>query len=86
MTEKKKRKTISNPPRLTSWARDDGSEHLVIVEWEAGGGILCRGASKDDADEAARLHIQNAKELVVRKERVLEARLEGLAKAREARK
>jgi hypothetical protein len=82
MSEKKKRRTIPDPPLVTLWRRDDGTEHACLVQWEYGGGVFCRGASEADAREKARQHIQAAKELAIGRVKASAARIEGRIKAR----
>jgi hypothetical protein len=82
MSEKKKRRTIPDPPLVTLWVRDDGSEWAALVQWEYGGGVFVRGASEADAREKARQHIQKAEELAIGRVRAKAARIEGWIKAR----
>lgn len=73
----RKRRTIPNPPKVTLWQTPDGSEWAAYVQWEVGSGVLCCAPTRDAAKEKARLHIREAAEKAVGREKAKAARLEG---------
>lgn len=80
MTEKKKRRTIPDPPRVTYYHAADGSHSAAYVQWDLGSGILYTGETTAIVEQKVAADIEAHAERIARNEAAKVARIMGRVK------
>lgn len=66
--EKKKRRTIPHPPKVTHYRACDDSHSAAYVQWEVGSGVFYTGTDRPDVEQQVSTHIQNELDRIEKRE------------------
>ena len=66
--DKKKRRTIPDPPKVTHYRAVDDSHSAAYVQWEFGSGVFYTGSNMMEVADKVTTHIQNELERIEKRE------------------